>query len=83
MAIRIHPHARDRMEERGATEIEVRLTVESGERFPAKFGRMGFRRNFAFGAVWRERFYQTKQVEVIVVEEAGDWLVIIVMCRFF
>lgn len=71
------------MEERGATEVEVRLTVESGERFPAKFGRTGFRRNFVFGAVWRERTYQTTQVEVIAVEEADDRLVITVICRFF
>jgi hypothetical protein len=36
------------MEERGATEEEVRATVEQGESFPTKFGRTGFRRNFRF-----------------------------------
>jgi hypothetical protein len=50
MAVRFHPHARMRMQERGATEEEVTATVEHGERFPAKFGRFGFRRNFPFGA---------------------------------
>jgi hypothetical protein len=35
--VRLHPHARERMEERGATEEEVRATVEQGEPFPAKF----------------------------------------------
>jgi Domain of unknown function (DUF4258) len=39
--VRLHPHARERMEERGATEAEVRATVEQGERFPAKFGTNG------------------------------------------
>src|ERR671911_155705 len=29
--VRLHPHARERMEERGATEEEVRATVEQGE----------------------------------------------------
>ncbi|MDP3185945.1 MAG: DUF4258 domain-containing protein [Anaerolineales bacterium] len=43
MAIRFHPHALERMAERGASEEEVRATVESGEQFPAKFGRVGFR----------------------------------------
>lgn len=28
MAVRFHPHARERMGERGATEDEVRATVE-------------------------------------------------------
>jgi hypothetical protein len=48
MAVRFHPHARERMGERGATEDEVRATVKQGEQFPAKFGRTGFRRNFPF-----------------------------------
>ena len=48
MAIRIHPHAKERMKERGATEDEVVATIEKGECFPAKFGRTGFRRNFSF-----------------------------------
>lgn len=46
MVVHFHPHARERMRERGTTEDEVRATVEQGEQFPAKFGRTGFRRNF-------------------------------------
>lgn len=49
MTIRCHPHALARMEERGTSEEEVIETVANGERFAAKFGRTGFRRNFAFG----------------------------------
>ena len=49
MPVRFHSHARERMEERGATEDEVTATVEHGEQFPAKFGRTGFRRNFPYG----------------------------------
>ena len=33
MAIEFHPHARERMAERGATEQEVIAAVEKGERF--------------------------------------------------
>ena len=45
--VRLHPHARERMDERGATEEEVRATVEQGEPFPAKFGReRGFDETF-------------------------------------
>ncbi len=46
--VRFHPHARERLAERGATEEEVRSTVLKGETFSAKFGRTGFRRNFRF-----------------------------------
>jgi hypothetical protein len=83
MAIRIHPHARQRMEERGATEEDVISTVEEGEQFPARFGRSGFRRNFMFDGTWRGRYYRTKQVEAYAVREADDWLVITIMARFF
>lgn len=62
MAVRLHPHAQERMEERGATEAEVITTVEAGESFPAKFGRTGFRRNFRFDKDRHGRHYQTKQI---------------------
>ena len=62
MSVRFHPHAQERMKERGATEDEVQAAIEQGEQFPAKFGRTGFRRNFAFDSQWRGRNYRTKQV---------------------
>ena len=71
------------MKERGATEDEVVLTVEEGERSPAKFGRTGFRRNFPFNGKWRGKHYRTKQVEVYTVWEDGRWLVITVIVRYF
>jgi hypothetical protein len=83
ISIRIHPHAVERMSERGATEREVLETIQNGEQFPAKFGRMGFRRNFLFEKVWQGRIYATKQVEVLAVREDDDWIVIAVVTRFF
>jgi hypothetical protein len=56
--------------------------MELGERFPAKFGRNGFRRNFPFEAPWRGRRYATKQIEAYAVREV-DWLVITVIVKFF
>lgn len=83
MAVRLHPHAVARLAERGATETEVRATVEGGERFPAKLGRTGFRRNFPFEGVWRGKPYVTKQVEAYAVDENGDWLVITIVVKYF
>ena len=70
------------MAERGATEAEVAATVSSGEEFPAKFGRTGFRRNFPFDGKWHGRPYATKQVEAYAVQENG-WLVITVVVKYF
>ena len=82
MNIRLHPHAKDRLAERGATEAEVVAAVREGERFPAKYGRAGFRHKFAFDAEWRGLMYATKQVEAYAVEEEG-WLVITVLVKYF
>ena len=82
MNVRLHPHARERLAERGATEQEVIATVLEGETFPAKFGRTGFRRNFIFAGEWLGRRYGIKQVEAYAVEEDG-WLVITVIVKYF
>jgi hypothetical protein len=81
--MRLHPHARERMLERGASEDEVAATIGGGERFAAKFGREGFRRNFRFDGIWRGRRYAMKQVEAFAVFENGDWLVISVIVKYF
>jgi hypothetical protein len=83
MNIRLHPHAKDRISERGASEAEVVATVREGERFPAKFRRTGFRRNFPFDSEWHGRRYATKQVEAFAVKTKSGWLVITVLVRFY
>ena len=68
--------------ERGATEEEILATAEHGERYPVKFGRTGFRRNFVIDGEQQGRLYATKQLKVIAVPE-DDWLVLTVIVRFF
>lgn len=83
MAVRLHPHALERLEERNASESEVVATVTLGEQFPAKFGRTGFRRNFRYNSEWHGKYYRTKQVEAFAIQQGADWLVITVITRFF
>lgn len=83
MAIRLHPHAKERALERGATEAEVIATVEKGEQFPAKYGRVGFRRNIPFNGVWGGQYYLVKQVEAYAVKEASEWIVVTVITKYF
>jgi hypothetical protein len=70
--VSFHPHALARMLERGASEDEIIRTVLSGERYPVKFGRQAFRRNFPFDGIWRGRPYLTKQIEAIAVADRGN-----------
>jgi len=51
MTIRLHHHARDRMAERGAIEQGVIETVEAGESFSTRLGRIAFRRNFSYNFI--------------------------------
>ncbi len=81
--VTFHPHALERMAQRGATAKEVAETIQNGEQFQAKFGRTGFRRNFLFEKRWRNEYYKTKQVEVYAVQNDKDWLVISVITRYF
>ena len=82
-AVVLHPHAIERAAERGASAEEIADTVLSGERFQARFGRTGFRRNIDFGGMWRGRRYATKQIEAYAVQEADTWLVITVVVKYF
>lgn len=83
MRVSLHQHALGRLQERGADEAEVVATVLQGETFPAKFGRQGFRRSFASGALWRGKHYATKQVEAYAVREGDGWLVITVIVKYY
>ena len=83
MAVRLHPHALERLAERGTTEAEVVATVQAGEQFPAKFGRTGFRKAFLFASAWQGHFYSMKELEAIAVRDGEDWLVITVVTRYY
>jgi len=83
MKVTLHPHAKERLAERGATEAEVIATVMEGEQFQAKFGRIGFRRNFMYQKQWRGRSYATKQIMAFADRDADGWLVVTVIVRYF
>jgi len=61
----------------------VIAAIEGGEKFPAKHGRTGFRRNFPGSYVWRGRTFDTKQLEVYAVFEDDGWLAITFIAKFF
>lgn len=83
MAIIIHPHAFQRMEERGASRTEVLKTIEMGRTSPAKSGRKRYGMIFSFGDYWRGQLYGHKHIEVLCVDEGEDIIVITVVVKYF
>ena len=71
------------MRERGASEAEITATIETGERFPAKFGRTGFRHTFPFNGTWTGKTYRQKQIEVFAIKENDAWIVITIIVKYF
>lgn len=81
--IRLSGHARENMKYRGATEQEVTEVIRTAPWEPAELGRTECRKNFAYGHDWNGRFYATKQVRPIFVEEADEMVVVTVYVYYF
>jgi len=79
----ISQHAKDQLQDRGASTSEVERAIREGEPAPAKRGRMAFRKNFLFDSVWKEKYYKIKQVMPIVVAEDDRWVVVTVYVFYF
>ncbi|MCH9036419.1 MAG: DUF4258 domain-containing protein [Chloroflexi bacterium] len=62
-------HALDQMPDRGATQQDVEIAINSGERISVKHERLAFRKNLPFESTWKGRYYETKQVMPIVKKE--------------
>jgi len=75
-------HALDNMVDRGASKEEVELAIRTGECFPGKKGRLSFRKNFNYNAMWKGKSYQVKQVMPIVAEEYEIFVVVTVYVYF-
>ena len=82
MVVEISDHAKEQMVERGASEAEVLLAIEKGERESARKNRKLFRKNFQFNGNWRDRQYKIKQVAAIVAYE-GDKLIVVTVYVFY
>ena len=81
--IRLSKHAVEQAVERGATEAEIRKTIEQGVREPAKHGRFLYRHNFQFRDVWNGQHYAIKQVAPVVAERQNEIVVVTVYTFYF
>ena len=81
--IRLSGHAREQLLYRGTTELEVNQTIRRGEWGEAKLGRLQSELEFEFNAHWNEKFYTTKRVQPIFVEERDEIVVVTVYVYYF
>jgi len=71
------------MRYRGVYESEVVEAIRSAEWKPAELGRLECRMDFPYNREWNGRFYTTKRVRPIFVEEPEQILVVTVYGYYF
>jgi hypothetical protein len=68
MRIRLVEHAKDRANERGASEDEVSVVLLRGQEVKVKKGRKGKELVFDYNGEWLGKHYPQKKIRVIYVE---------------
>ena len=81
--IRLSAHATRYTSDRGFTAVEVEEAIHTMPWQPAEQGRLEVRKDFLFAGTWNGRFFQTKQVRPIFVEEADEIVVVTVYTYYF
>lgn len=81
--IRLSEHAKQQLQFRGATEQEVAQTIRTETWGPAELARLECRKYFAFNSEWNKKYYATKQVRPIFVDEPHEIVVVTVYVYYF
>jgi len=81
--IRLSAHAMQQLEFRGATEEQVIDTIRSETWEPAEHGRFGCRKDFVFNSEWNRKYYSTKQIRHIFVDEHDEIVVVTIYVYYF
>lgn len=81
--IRLSEHAKQQLEFRGATEQQIVEAIRTETWGPAELGRLECRKNFVFNSEWNKKYYDTKQVRPIFVDEPDEIIVVTVYVYYF
>ncbi len=81
--IRLSGHARLRMGQRGASEVEVAETIRNSPWVAAERGRNECQKDFIFGRNWNGHVYATKRIRPIFVEIPQEILVVTVYVYYY
>ena len=82
MQINIDKHAKDRAEERGASEEEIYETIKTGTYAVAKGDRVAKEKIYKFNKELNGKFYREKLVKLIYIVERGVATVITVVVKY-
>ena len=81
--IHLSGHARQQLGFRGASEQDVIESIRTSTWEPAELGRLECRKNFAFNAEWNGKYYSTRQIRPIFVEEPDEIVVVTIYLYYF
>jgi hypothetical protein len=81
--IRLSAHAHGYLRTRGFTEAEVEAAIRTSPWQPAELGRQECRKDFPYDRDWNGKYYPTKQVRPVFVEEAAEIVVVTVYTYYF
>jgi hypothetical protein len=81
--VRFSGHALEQLGCRGTTSEEVIMAIQTMEWKPAELGRIECRLNMEFDKEWNNKYYETKQVRPIFVEEMDEIVVVTVYVYYF
>jgi hypothetical protein len=81
--VRLSGHARGQLARRGISEDEVIEAIRTSSWQPAELGRLECRKDFPYQREWNGKFYKTKQVRPIFVEETDEIVVVTVYSYYF
>jgi len=81
--IRLSGHASGQLARRGVSEDEVIEVIRTSSRQPAELGWLECHKDFPYGREWNGKFYKTKRVRPIFVEEADEIVVVTVYSYYF
>jgi len=81
--IQLSNHALRYLSKRGFTVAEVEEAIRTRPWTQAELGRLECRKEFPYGKEWNGQVYAVKQVRPVVVEEAGEIVVITVYTYYF
>jgi hypothetical protein len=81
--VRLSGHARGQLARRGISEDEGIEAIRTSSWQPAELGRLECRKDFSYEREWNGKFYKTKQVRPIFVEETDEIVVVTVYSYYF
>ena len=81
--VRLSQHALQNAEYRGTTPNEITNAILTSKWSPAERGRLECRRDYPYNGIWSGKYYRTKQVRPVFVEEPDEVVVVTVYVYYF